>query len=68
MPNNDDMVKLRTLAESKGFAAEYALSTKRYVRLWSPFIQGNIKGPDGSAALTFRQAFEILKRESDVVA
>ena len=65
MANSDDMVKLRILAETKGFGWERAL-VRDCVRLWDPMLQANRPFVDGSKAWPIRWAIEFLEGQRDV--
>jgi hypothetical protein len=66
MPTNSDLLmRLRTLAEQKGYGWERAVKTG-HVRLWDPMLQGNRPYKDGSKAWPIKEAIEFLKGEGDV--
>lgn len=65
MPNTDIMVKLRILAEQKGFGLERS-GILGCVRLWDPTLQANRPYRDGSTAWPYRMALQFLEKQGDV--
>jgi hypothetical protein len=66
MPTDSDlMMRLRILAEQKGYGLERAIKTG-CVHLWDPMLQENRPYVDGSKAWPMKKAIEFLKTEGDV--
>lgn len=66
MANFDTMMRLRALAETKGFGLERA-TTYGCVRLWDPMLQANRPYADGSTAWPYRAAVMFLQRQSEAL-
>jgi hypothetical protein len=58
------MMRLRALAETKGFGLEPA-TTYGCVRLWDPLLQANRPYADGSTAWPYRAAVMFLQRQGE---
>jgi hypothetical protein len=67
MANSDVMMRLRALAETKGFGLEPA-PIYGCVRLWDPLLQADRPYADGSTAWPYRAAVMFLQKQGELRA